>query len=883
MAAVLCASCSQEIRVDEPIVANKMEIGLGLPTFKSALGEKDEDAYPNLWQEGDKISVNGKTSDGLDAQYDGKSSAVFTVEESSAPYYIAFPSSAVSDYDNGTACITIPENQEYIEGTYDPKAFVMISNGNDPVQELNPAVSFFHLRLAGDATISSVTLEGEDTDVLSGKFTTDFEALTASDVKNSVTMSGEVELPADFFVCIPAGEYTNLSITIVGNDGTSMTKKAGINTTLTAGKMYGTPELAYTPDNPVLTISDITSSTANLAWGTTNKNGYKIGVYEDEGCENIVRSYTIPAGDACWNSKAPKFCVSGLQPGTTYYARVDNLTKGVNGEVAEFATCEFTNVAPGTTAASVGDILLAEDFGQLEWGGHQLTGAAGWSASETSSFTPGSEVGVSSYLKSGASEILIGNYNTTAVNNSRLATWAQETNSVYIHPGYLKLSETSRNSRIITPELTNIPEGTAATVEVTVTASRYDASTSRDALIGVVKGTIKNLPDTKANTIDIQNFENVKLGESPEWGTYTVTLSGVEKGDRIVFGPGLFVAAGAGKMNISDISVKLTATEDIPSLKVSCTYASSSTLVFTWTNGGTVAEDVADAYEFTPYKDKECTKAFWSTRKFSAGQACWNNKRPKFVVPGLTPATSYYIKVKNTTRGTTSAVLQATTKAFDIVTMPESITANGVVLAEDFGEFLWSYDYVAGAAGFTTPKANRTTVSSFVVSAYVYSGQSDVESTLTTAGAPPATGTRLETWKFTSLYIHPGYCKFGTAKACGGILTPAFTVPEGKVAKVDVTVTCAKFSSDSKVIGVTVIPAASVPSALSEFTVPAASQDIFQKVTLNSAWTTTTLKGFEVRAGDRIYFGHKAGTAVDYARSQLNDIKVTVTEISDAE
>lgn len=889
MAAIFCASCSQEISIDEPIIAKKMEIGIGLPSCKTALGEKDEDAYPNLWQTGDKISVNGKASDGLDAQYNGKASAVFTVEESSAPYCIAFPSSALSDYDNGTACITIPESQKYIEGTYDPKAFVMISKGEASMQQLNPAVSIFHLNLAGDATISSVTLKGEDTDALSGKFTTDFETLTASEVKNSVTMSGDAELPADFFVCIPAGEYTNISITVVGKDGAHMTKKAGINTTLAAGKMYGTPELTYVPNYaPVLTISDITSSTASIAWGTTYKDQYTIGVYSDNACKTPVRSYTVPASDACWSSKTPKFCVSGLQPGTKYYARVDNLTKEVNGEVAEFTTAEFTNVVPGTNAAAIGDILLAEDFGELEWDRDVIGGGAGWIPNTTTSFTPANAVvDAKQFNNSGSlAELTITTYQD-ALKASRLKAWGQEKNSLYIHPGFIKMGISTAFNRIITPALTNIPANKTATVEVTFTASRYNGDATRDALVGVVSGSVNTITSaTKTNTLDIENYVSVTLDEKMAWSTYTVTLNGVVKGDRIVFGPGLNVAPDKGRMNISDIKVKLTGFD---ALHAKCTATSSSTLVFTWTNGVSEVDDASKIYTVELYSDKELetlvsSRTFdnkWGANKSGTAYKPWNQKQPVFVFPGLAQNTKYYFKVKNDTDNTESAVISAKTNPFEIVTMPDEITETGVVLAEDFSEFLWSYDLVAKASGYTP--SSKSAISTTDFKTWCFPDAYNAESTLGKTTDPKDKGTRLEKWLFTYLYIHPGYCKLGTSDLSGGIATPAFTVPEGKVATVDVTVTYAK-CTDTNTIGVTVLPKKLGLTSLSSFTMPEECKNIFKDVDLSqTAWATTTLKGFEVKAGDRIYFGHKAGTNVNNARSQLNDIKVTVTAINDAE
>ena len=68
---------------------------------KTVLGEKDGKSYPNYWAAGDAISVNGVASEALSttSEYVGTSKARFEVKSSvDAPYYFAYPASAVSGY-----------------------------------------------------------------------------------------------------------------------------------------------------------------------------------------------------------------------------------------------------------------------------------------------------------------------------------------------------------------------------------------------------------------------------------------------------------------------------------------------------------------------------------------------------------------------------------------------------------------------------------------------------------------------------------------------------------------------------------------------------------------------------------------------------------------
>ena len=133
-AAVLCiiaaASCSKEI-VNGPDTV-RTTISARLESTKTALGAKVGDEWPNYWKTGDQISVNGVASEALDSQFDGVSSAEFTFAGAlSVPYCAAYPASAVSGYSNGEAILTVPAVQNYVDGSYDPAAFIMGGKSNN--------------------------------------------------------------------------------------------------------------------------------------------------------------------------------------------------------------------------------------------------------------------------------------------------------------------------------------------------------------------------------------------------------------------------------------------------------------------------------------------------------------------------------------------------------------------------------------------------------------------------------------------------------------------------------------------------------------------------------------------------------------------------------
>ena len=191
------ASCAKEENGPETF---RTVISASIAPTKTALGEKDGDAWPNYWKAGDKISVNGVASEALGSEADGQATATFSFESLiSTPYNAVYPASAVSGYSDGSATVTLPASQNYVAGSYDPAAFIMGGKStNESKLTLSPCVSVIHLSLTGTASISKVKLTGAANSALSGSFTTDFSTYAPQAVSNVVEMVAEtpVALPA---------------------------------------------------------------------------------------------------------------------------------------------------------------------------------------------------------------------------------------------------------------------------------------------------------------------------------------------------------------------------------------------------------------------------------------------------------------------------------------------------------------------------------------------------------------------------------------------------------------------------------------------------------------------------------------------------------------
>jgi len=804
------ASCEVEVAGPEVL---RTVISANIASTKTALGEKNGTSWPNYWKAGDQISVNGVVSNALGAEADGKSSASFTFDGIvNTPFCAVYPAAAVSNYNAGTATISVPATQNYVAGSYDPEAFVMYGKSDNSASvDLSPFVSVIHLSLTGTASISRIRLTGAADAALSGSFTTDFVSHEQGDVSNVVELvaASPVALPADFFICVPAGVNGALQVDFFDSEYGSMSKNATIASALAAGEMYLPPVLEYeasgAPSVPV-TSEGITSSTAVICVDGPAAHAFTFNVYSDSGCSSLVDSYAVGEDATCWGGAAPRFCISGLDPSTTYYVKVSDVTSSVDSDVLPVTTQAFTIVEVSSTPAAVDDVILAEDFGELRWDSDLIGLGVGYFPTSQDSFA-NSEVSQFLPIDTNSEKVL--SSQGSAVAASRLAHWAQGANAnLYIHPGYIKLVGSKKVTHIVTPALDNIPDGKLATVEVEVTASPYFSESSAsfcttNAIVAVQTGALNELVDeTKTNTLDLtSNKQDITLDEASAWKTYKVTLSNVVKGDRIAFGAEGTVTLNDARMLISDIKVTIKALDDIPepTLSVSLKSVSSSTAAFTWTYGGDAADDVAKPYTASLYSDSACTSLVVS-HAFEADASCWDSKSPCFSFGGLAPSTTYWLVVEDTENGSVSDPVSATTEAFTVVdaTTVTNAAVGDVILAEDFSEIGWGPDILGVAAGFE-PSTKAVGAPSGANPSGSFIKYDNTGSRFFGSGVDLGTSRLSKGWGFfgnSSVYLDNGYTRVGASGGRTHIVTPVLSgIPAGKVATLDVTITATKYDS----------------------------------------------------------------------------------------
>lgn len=321
------------------------------------------------------------------------------------------------------------------------------------------------------------------------------------------------------------------------------------------------------------------SSTLSFEWteGDVSEDStkpYTATLYRDADCTEVELSYEIPADDACWNSQKPKLVFSGLTPGTNYWFKVTDTTTGDEKESAIIpaTTEEFNIVMVSDTPAEEGDVILAEDFGQLCWGADEIYQAAGidvvssstgYNTDTKKSFTYREAYSFVKTTGQYAQRSLTAQAVAKKEDGVRFAKWAQgQYARIYVGPGYLFLSTSSYGTHIITPELNNIPEGQTAKLLVTLHAS--GKASGGEAALAVQHGKsfyeISSNNQTNKNKLDLtSNVQTITFSDGiTNLEKFEVTIEGVVKGDRICFGPTSETASGASNMMIlSDMTITI--------------------------------------------------------------------------------------------------------------------------------------------------------------------------------------------------------------------------------------------------------------------------------------------------------------------------------------
>ncbi len=317
-----------------------------------------------------------------------------------------------------------------------------------------------------------------------------------------------------------------------------------------------------------MAVVNTTDSTATIAWTITATNteigtpavnanndftedyskSYKVALYRDAACSDLVVSVDGIAGTT-FGTYAPRFVFPALQPQTTYYAKVWNVTDSVESRPLKVATVASVASAANvvTENAKAGDMILYENFDKLVYAGDVAFSAAGVSYKSPKNLTTihpvaGEIVNSNNqyYVVPGNQEHGLFNNFAKSIDDLGLAGWGwiggkvdANGGSVCMRSGYLKVGTGSNCSFVCTPALTAIPEGKYARVKVYFKAAPIEKAVAVKALSAAELNADYSM--SYSAECDVKTLA-LSGSHYYDWEEYEVTLNDLPHGGCVAIG-----------------------------------------------------------------------------------------------------------------------------------------------------------------------------------------------------------------------------------------------------------------------------------------------------------------------------------------------------------
>ena len=425
-----------------------------------------------------------------------------------------------------------------------------------------------------------------------------------------------------------------------------------------------TPDVPSTPSvvDPNLNVALVraTDSTITIGWTITESNvpfisqlepspeadytedvtkEYRVALYKNSACTELEVGVS-PVKENLVDSKAlynattapPRFVFTGLKPRTTYYVKVENLTDGTSNtkalRVVTAMPADENKVV--TSDAKQGDLILSENFAGIIYAGEMTSRGAGLSRTDRSKLADFSNVNCkgditatsSGYYMVG-SDVEIGLFNTLSglLDEMGLDKWGwiggkegAHGGSVCARPGYVKIGTTANRSFICTPNLTAIPEGKLAEVEVVFKAVGYGSVETGKVSDAERYVAVKAIRDAAINSSNNVSYASVASEQEltleceyiSDWKEYSVTLTDVTSTCSIAIG-GALEATDSNRFMLDDVRVYVKSYKEAPRVEVTgtVTYSDGTPAAgVSVSDGYSVVQTGADGkYAITAHKD----------------------------------------------------------------------------------------------------------------------------------------------------------------------------------------------------------------------------------------------------------------------------------------
>lgn len=336
------------------------------------------ETYSVNWLSTDKISVNGQESSALTVDQANAKKAVFTFEnEVSAPYCSVYPASAfkAESLSGGTATVTIPAEQAYADGDFDPAAAIMVGYSETAGKiAFEHAVAYMQIKVTttDNSAVKSVSIKGNAGETMSGDFTVTFaDATLVNDDKagNSVAAVCEEGFASgkDVIIAIPAREYASgVSVTLTDITGHSKLLKSTKEFNAAAGVVYST-ELELKPKG-IYGINDY------IAFAdAVNAGDYSAFIGED-GEVNLMADITLEPKDPesevleTLNFKYINVQFNGTFDGNGHTLTSPSRNTPLFAEIGKDGVVKNLNTAGTFTGFANGSYCAASSFAKINLG-----------------------------------------------------------------------------------------------------------------------------------------------------------------------------------------------------------------------------------------------------------------------------------------------------------------------------------------------------------------------------------------------------------------------------------------------------------------------------------------------------------------------------------
>ena len=211
-------------------------ITITLPESRTSLGEKEGTTYPVYWSEGDRIAINGVSSQDVSINADDRSKATFFIDESvKYPYSITYPYTSTTTASSPK--VVVPTVQNYTEGSFEsgstPMCGYLAEQSNRVTLKHLAGVLRFPVKASSNGIVlKSVVITSKDGVKLSGEFAVNCSAATMSATANA-TNTITYNLPNNFslstsqesvfYIAIPAVNIGDCTIEFIESSGEKMT------------------------------------------------------------------------------------------------------------------------------------------------------------------------------------------------------------------------------------------------------------------------------------------------------------------------------------------------------------------------------------------------------------------------------------------------------------------------------------------------------------------------------------------------------------------------------------------------------------------------------------------------------------------------------------